>query len=109
MLIQTNAPEKLTPAIAALEYVMDPEIGLNVVDLGLIYSLQFDEIIHRVTCVMTLSTPHCPMGDVIISGVTRALREAYPEYTVDVQCTFDPPWDHDRISDIGKQFLDKYR
>ena len=109
MFIETNDPTRLTPAIATLQYVMDPEIGLNVVDLGLIYSLIFDDTAQNLTCVMTLTTPHCPMGDAIIQGVTRALHESFPELTIHVQCTFDPPWDQDRISDIGRRFLDNYR
>jgi metal-sulfur cluster biosynthetic enzyme len=49
-------------ALAGLREVLDPEIGLNVVDMGLIYQLQIDEAARKIFVIMTLSTQFCPMG-----------------------------------------------
>jgi metal-sulfur cluster biosynthetic enzyme len=97
--------------MAALENVIDPEIGLNVVDLGLIYGVEFEERgaeKEQRLCVivtMTLSTPNCPMGESITGAVERVLRDTFNGAAVRVKLTFDPPWSHDRISEAGRKFL----
>ena len=94
-------------ALAALQDVIDPEIGLSVVDLGLIYQLDFDEISGKVYVLMTLTTQFCPMGESIVDGVTRALQSVSPDDEVNVALTFDPPWNHERISEEGQKFLNQ--
>ena len=94
-------------ALAALQDVIDPEIGLSVVDLGLIYQLDFDEISGKVYVLMTLTTQFCPMGESIVDGVTRALQSVFPDDEVNVALTFDPPWNHERISEEGQKFLNQ--
>ena len=72
MNVITNNNIKSTVALAALQNVMDPEIGLNIVDLGLIYQLDFDESEKKIYCAMTLTTQFCPMGDeFIVSSKTQ--------------------------------------
>ena len=71
MNIITNDKEKSAQAIDGLKNVIDPEIGLNVVDLGLIYQIDFDEAEKKVYCTMTLTTQFCPMGESISTGVTN--------------------------------------
>jgi len=105
MNIMTNNRIKSTRALAALENVLDPEIGLNVVDLGLIYQLDFDEDRKKVSCSMTLTTQFCPMGESITDGVKNALQNTFDAYTIEVELTFDPPWAQEMISDAGLQFL----
>lgn len=107
MPIVTNNTIKNEIAERALEYVFDPEIGLNVVDLGLIYQIDFDEPEHTVLCTMTLTTEYCPMGESIIDGVRVALEVTFPGYAVTVNLTFDPAWNHDRISEAGLNFLNR--
>ncbi|MEO7043718.1 MAG: metal-sulfur cluster assembly factor, partial [Ferruginibacter sp.] len=94
-------------ALAALQNVIDPEIGLNVVDLGLIYQMDFDEGKKKVYCSMTLTTQFCPMGESISTGVRNALQNVFKQDVIDVTLTFDPPWNHERISEEGKIFLNK--
>jgi metal-sulfur cluster biosynthetic enzyme len=101
----TNNEEKYALASEELKYVIDPEIGLNVVDLGLIYEINFDEENKKVDCTMTLTTQFCPMGESIKDGVTQALEATFPGYGIDVNLTFDPPWSYSLISDEGKEFL----
>lgn len=105
MNVITNDEEKCSRALDYLSEVLDPEIGLNVVDLGLIYQVDFDEANETIYCTMTLTTQFCPMGESIQSGVIGALNEAYPDYSADVNVIFDPPWNAEKISPGGRDFL----
>ncbi len=105
MTIKTNNHEKCALACEALKQVMDPEIELNIVDLGLIYEINFDEAIKQVQCIMTLTTSFCPMGESIMSHVMMELEMQFPGYDVDIHLVFDPPWDYERISEVGRAFL----
>ena len=106
MNVITNNNLKCTAALALLHDVCDPEIGLSVVDLGLIYQLDFDEENPKVFCNMTFTTQFCPMGESIVDSVKDMLQNGFTNYTVEVNLTFDPPWSHERISEEGKQFLE---
>jgi len=87
-----------------LKDVMDPEVELNIVDLGLIYNLDFDGE-KKVNIVMTLSTPACPLGDAIVLNVKESIKKHYPEFDVNVNLVFDPPWTPNLISEEGKAKL----
>lgn len=101
----TNNDEKCDLALGALKFVMDPEIGLNVVDLGLIYQVDFDESKKHVFCMHTLTTQFCPMGESINQGVANALQQTFPDYEIEANITFDPPWNQEKISEEGRDFL----
>lgn len=101
----TNNNIKCTIALAALENVMDPEIGLNVVDLGLIYELDFDEDKKLVSCNMTLTTQFCPMGESITGGVKNALQNTFGDDSIKVNLIFEPSWNTNMISEEGQLFL----
>ncbi len=103
----TNDEAKCSVALEALKSVDDPEIGLNVVDLGLIYQIDFDEDQKKIYCSHSLTTQFCPMGESISSGIVNALENAFPDYDVEVKVTFDPPWNSEKISDEGKEFLNR--
>jgi len=105
MEVITNNTIKCTIALAGLYDVYDPEIGLNVVDLGLIYQIDFDEVEKIISASMTLTTQFCPMGESITADVTQTLANTFKEYRVNVDLTFDPPWSSDRISAEGQEFL----
>lgn len=107
MTIITNNNLKCTIAQAALQNVMDPEIGLNVVDLGLIYQIDFDETNLKIYVAMTLTTQFCPMGESISTAVKRALENTFTDMEVQLEITFDPPWSHERISEEGQIFLNQ--
>lgn len=86
----------------ALAGVIDPELGIDIVELGLVYAVELDERVVSVT--MTLTTPGCPLHDVIVQGVERALaRPDGPR--VDVEVVWDPPWDPGRIGMGGLREL----
>ena len=105
MNVITNNNIQCTLALAAMQNVIDPEIGLNIVDLGLIYQIDFDVAAQRIYCVMTLTSQFCPMGESITNAAEETLKNSFPEYEINIELTFDPPWNHERISAEGKQFL----
>ena len=74
-----------------LREVMDPEINLSIVDLGLVYDIQFDD--GDVLVTMTLTSPGCPLGPVIRGEAYAKLREVPGVKDVDVQIVWNPPWD----------------
>ncbi len=84
-----------------LRTVIDPEIGCNVVDLGLIYSLSIEG--SRVRVVMTLTTPGCPMHESIRWGVHNALLGLESVDEVDVELVWDPPWNPQMMSEAGRE------
>lgn len=95
-------------AIAGLKFVDDPEVGLNVVDLGLIYELELDMQEKQAKCLLTFTTEFCPMGESIQANVTESLKMTLPGFTPVVTVTFDPPWKQDMISEAGREFLGGY-
>lgn len=105
MNIITNNKEKSETGIQALKEVMDPEIGLNIVDLGLVYELNFDEENKTVNLSMTLTTQYCPMGESICNSAKDKLEGAFEEYAANVALVFEPPWTFESLSEEGKRFL----
>lgn len=103
----SNDKDKLELALGALKFVDDPEIGLNVVDLGLIYQIDFDDEQKKIFCAHSLTTQFCPMGETINDSVTNALQQTFPDYNVETKITFNPPWNSQKISDEGRQFLNR--
>lgn len=103
--IKTNNSEYLTRALQGLYEVYDPEIGLNIIDLGLVYELHFEEDQRKLNCIMTLTTQFCPMGESITSEVRMALMTSFLGWEVNVDLVFEPEWNFDLISPTGKEFL----
>jgi len=89
----------------ALFEVHDPETDLNLVDLGLIYRVSYRPETRRLEVLMTLTTPACPAGDVIVEGVQRRLSLVPEVDDVAVEITFEPHWTPERISSGGRAFL----
>ena len=87
----------------ALRNVYDPEIPLNVMDLGLVYDVKVDE--GNVFVSMTLTAPGCGMGPMIAQQAEWAISELDGVEDVEVEMTFDPPWTPDLITEEGKKFL----
>ena len=84
----------------ALRQVIDPEIGCNVVDLGLVYSTYITGT--KVTVQMTLTTPGCPMGESIAQGAQWALLGIEGVEDAAVELVWDPPWNPSMMSEIGR-------
>jgi metal-sulfur cluster biosynthetic enzyme len=79
----------------ALRAVFDPELGKSVMELGLIYGMEVEAGLVRIT--MTLTAQGCPLHDSLAEWVRRAIREVPGVDDVEVTVTFDPPWTPDRI------------
>ena len=107
MNVITNNQDKCDRALKALEQVIDPEIGLNIIDLGLIYQVDFDEALSTLYVSMTLTTRFCPMGESIIESARNILENTFKDLEVSLSLTFQPPWNYERISEKGKIFLNK--
>ncbi len=90
--------------INTLRVVVDPEIGVNIVDLGLIYNV---EIENNVICVaMTMTSPICPLGEMIVSEAEMLLRRAFPQAAgVRVELVWDPPWSPEKMTAQAKKQL----
>jgi FeS assembly SUF system protein len=87
--------------IAALKGVFDPEIPVNIYDLGLIYEIDFAPS-GTAHITMTLTAPNCPVADSLVEDVKRAVAGVEGVSEVDLHLTFDPPWDKDMLSDEAK-------
>ena len=87
--------------IAALKEVYDPEIPVNIYDLGLIYELTIDKA-HEVTILMTFTAPNCPMADQVMAEVRESV-EAVPGVTkCTINLTFEPEWDRSMLSEEAR-------
>ena len=97
-MITDSITEKLV--LETLRQVIDPELGCNIVDLGLVYSARIDGT--NVVVVMTLTTPGCPMHESIAQGVRTALLNLDGVTDVDVQIVWEPPWHPSMMSEQGR-------
>jgi metal-sulfur cluster biosynthetic enzyme len=89
--------------IKALKAVLDPEIGINIVDLGLVYGV--DKADGKAVVTMTLTSMGCPLTELLHQQVTLVLTRLPGVEEVDVDFTFSPPWSTDKISDEAKDEL----
>lgn len=87
--------------VKALKNVYDPEIPVNVYDLGLIYEIKVEED-GKVTITMTLTAPNCPMADELLDDVHNSVKDAPGVTDVTVKLTFEPEWDKDMMSEEAK-------
>jgi metal-sulfur cluster biosynthetic enzyme len=96
---------ELTPALVlgALYEVIDPELGVNIVDLGLVYDVVIDD--GSVVVVMTLTTPGCPLGGFMEDEIHRCLNQFPQVRSAEVQIVWDPPWDPELMSDEAREQL----
>jgi metal-sulfur cluster biosynthetic enzyme len=95
-----SSPEEIIRA--ALREVIDPEVGMNVVDLGLIYGIEAAENHAHIT--MTMTTPACPMGSYLTDSVREAAQRVLPEAgDIKVDLVWDPPWSPRMMSDHARK------
>jgi metal-sulfur cluster biosynthetic enzyme len=86
----------------ALRTVEDPEVGMNVVDLGLVYGIEVCGA--DVSVRLTMTSPACPLGDVIVENVQAAIRKAAPGAgDIDVALVWDPPWNPSMMSEAARK------
>jgi len=90
--------------VAALKKVYDPEMPVNIYELGLIYGLDVDDAGHA-SVRMTLTAPNCPVAGILPGQVEQAVRSVPGVAGVKLELTFDPPWSKDRMSEAAKLAL----
>ena len=89
--------------LEVLRQVEDPELGMDVVDLGLVYDVEVEG--PKVKVLYSLTSMGCPAGPLIAGDMERAAREVEGVEEVDLELTFDPPWTPDKMSDDAKLIL----
>lgn len=87
--------------VRVLKNIYDPEIPVNLYDLGLIYEIDVDDD-RNVTITMTLTAPNCPVADGLLDDVQRQVQAVEGINKATVNLTFDPPWDQTMLSDEAK-------
>ncbi|MFO7789356.1 MAG: iron-sulfur cluster assembly protein [Bacteroidales bacterium] len=91
----------LTNIVKELKKVFDPEIPVNIYDLGLVYNIDVDDN-GKARIEMTLTAPNCPMADNLVMMTETAVKRADGVEDADINLVFDPPWDQSRMNDEAK-------
>jgi metal-sulfur cluster biosynthetic enzyme len=102
-MVQTLSPTLFDRVEEALKDVMDPELGVNVVDLGLIYDLGWDEENDALIISMTLTSAGCPLTDVLEEQTAEALDGIVEAFRIN--WVWMPPWGPERITDDGRDMM----
>jgi len=90
--------------LGALHNVIDPEVGMNIVDLGLIYGVDISG--DRLHIDLTMTTPACPMSEMILDHARQALQAIVPEgMTIELELVWDPPWNAGRMSEYAREYF----
>lgn len=97
--------ETVQELVRGAREVIDPETGLNIVDMGLVFHIGFSEKSQIAHVVMTFTTPSCPSGGVMVEGLERRLGKVSGVKFVSVDVTFDEAWTPARISPQGRDAL----
>ena len=104
-----NINESLTikkeDIVNQMKEVFDPEIPVNIYDLGLIYEIKIDEE-KKVEIIMTLTSPNCPVAESLPKEVSQKIKNLNGMKSLAVYLTFDPPWDQNMMSEDAKLALD---
>ena len=90
--------------VLALKQVYDPEIPVNIYDLGLIYELHISKA-HEVYIKMTFTAPNCPMADEVLAEVQRSVEDTPGVTRCEIELVFDPVWDQSMLSDEARVAL----
>lgn len=100
-----EGPEELRePILAALRRVVDPEVAMSIVDVGLVYDVAVTP--ERVNVLLTMTSAACPVVDVIVDDACSELDKVVPaNQRIHVEVVWEPPWTTDRMSDRAKAFM----
>lgn len=104
--MNSTAPLNERLILNALRQVIDPEIGCNIVDLGLIYGIAIADT--KVSVQMTLTTPGCPMGESIAEGARWALLGMEGVTDATVQIVWEPPWNPSMMTTTGAAAIERH-
>jgi len=100
-----SGPEPLRePVLAALRRVIDPEIAMTIVDVGLVYGVAVTP--ERAHVLLTMTSAACPVTDVIVDDVGAELDKVLPaDCALDIELVWEPPWTAERMSERAKAFM----
>ncbi len=96
-------PELRKPVLEALSQVIDPELAMNIVDLGLVYFISIHD--KEVRAHVTMTSAACPVADIIVADTRHALIDTIPDAKVDVELVWEPEWSPDRISTRARRIM----
>ena len=97
-------PELLPEVVQSLEKVVDPEVALNIVDVGLVYGVVVKD--GRMDVRITMTSAACPVTDIIVDDVENALDDAMPpDLKIHVELVWEPPWTPQRMSPRARAFM----
>jgi metal-sulfur cluster biosynthetic enzyme len=100
----TGPPELLPVVVQALESVVDPEVAMNIVDVGLVYGVKVAD--GRLDVDLTMTSAACPVTDIIVDDVEDALDKALPpDLKIHVELVWEPPWTPQRLSAEARSFM----
>ena len=103
--METQLSEELgNEVFETLKYIIDPEVGINIVDLGLVYSVSLDGELLEVN--LTLTTPGCPMSGTIVNATEQILLKRFPNLDIKVNLVWSPPWSTEMITEEGIRQLE---
>lgn len=89
-----------------LRGVIDPELMVNIIDLGLVYDLRLSP--DTIEIDVTLTSPGCPLGDVIMQDIKAVTENQFPEHEVNVNLVWEPAWSTEMITEAGRGALNKF-
>lgn len=100
-IINTHNTELTQRVIDTIKTCYDPEIPVDIWELGLIYEINLDEE-HNLKVVMTLTSPSCPVAETLPPEVENKLREVEGVRSAKIELTFEPPWDKEMMSEVAQ-------
>ncbi|NLT26903.1 MAG: metal-sulfur cluster assembly factor [Microbacteriaceae bacterium] len=103
MALVTLEPKKYDEVEEALKDVIDPELGVNIVDLGLIYDLNWEDELDALIVSMTLTSAGCPLTDVIEDEMAKSLDGVVERFKIN--WVWMPPWGPEKITDDGREMM----
>ncbi len=92
-----NLSEGQKKILCVLRKVYDPELHINLVDLGLVRQIDFDEQNKKINVVLSLTTPFCPLAPMILSEARESIRQTFEGYDVNVDLDLETPWSPDLL------------
>lgn len=102
----TNSTPTDMQVLNSLKSVIDPELMVNIVDLGMIYNITIDSSTNLIEVEMTLTSRGCPLGDVITQHATEVLKAQYPNFSSAINIVWEPAWSPAFITEQGKKELE---
>lgn len=89
--------------LEALQKIADPELGESIVDLGLILGVEIGN--QSIVVIMTMTSPACPMGEMLIDEIRAELSDAFPNTEIDIELIWEPAWNPDMMSAHARKNL----